>query len=71
MKHYRLVIYWWGGSSGSDRQVGEEYQFEAPDDVAAAVRAQSDFDEPISLADQSAVINEIGHVVWKNEPPER
>jgi len=71
MKRYRLLIYWWNGSSYRDRTVGGEYHLEAPDDVAAVTRAHADFDEQISLADQSAVIDEVGRIVWENEPPER
>jgi hypothetical protein len=35
-------------------------QFEASDDLAAIEHAHSDFDESISLADQSPVIDEMG-----------
>jgi hypothetical protein len=48
-----------------------EYQFEASDDLAAIEHALSDFDESISLVDQSPVIDEMGRVVWENEPPKR
>jgi hypothetical protein len=53
------------------QQPAGEYQFEASDDLAAIEHAHSDFDESISLTDQSPVIDEMGRVVWENEPPKR
>jgi hypothetical protein len=40
-------------------------------DPHAIEHAHSDFDESINLADQSPVIDEMGRVVWENEPPKR
>jgi hypothetical protein len=69
--HRPVVICWYNGPSSTERQFGGEYHFEASDDLAAIEHAHSDFDESISLADQSPVIDEMGRVVWENEPPKR
>jgi hypothetical protein len=64
-KRYRLVICWYNGPSSTERQFGGEYQFEASDDLAAIEHAHSDFDESISLADQSPVIDEKLNAWWR------
>jgi hypothetical protein len=67
MKRYRLIVYWWNGPSHEYRAAGGEYSFEALHDDDATRLAHVHFEEQINLADQSAIVDEIGRVVWQNE----
>jgi hypothetical protein len=63
---YVLTIYWWGDG---ERSVGGDYAFDAANNADAMAHARRSLAEQISLADQSALRDEEGLLVWENEWP--
>ena len=66
MRNYTLTIYWWFEQTRSN---GGDYQFVAAGDDEAIAYARDHFDEPICMADQSAIYDEGKRLIWENEWP--